>query len=79
MMQFYSTELIEKLIIGATCSRRLGLLIREEQLGLLESLILKVLEQRFRHNVTYREVNTCNQSIKCNKHVLYEYIEGKRE
>jgi hypothetical protein len=55
------------------------LLIREEQLGLLESLILKVLEQRFRHNVSYREVNTCNQSIKCNKHVLYECIERKRE
>jgi hypothetical protein len=55
------------------------LLICEEQLGLLESLILKVLEQRFRHNVTYHEVNTFNQSIKCNKHVLYECIERKRE
>jgi hypothetical protein len=53
------------------------LLIREEQLGLLENLVLKVLEQRFRHNVTYREVNTCNQSIKCNKHVLYDWIERK--
>jgi hypothetical protein len=51
-------------------------LIREEQLGLLESLVLKVLKQRFRHNVTYREVNTCNQSIKCNNHVLYECIES---
>jgi hypothetical protein len=50
-------------------------LIREEQLGLLENLVLKILEQRFRHNVTYCEVNTCNQSIKCNKHVLYECIE----
>jgi hypothetical protein len=55
------------------------LLIREEQLGLLENLVLKVLEQRFRYNVTYREVNTCNQSIKCNKHVLYECIERKRK
>jgi hypothetical protein len=55
------------------------LLIREEQLGLLESLILNVLEQRFWHNVTYREVNTYNQSIKCNKHVLYECTERKRE
>jgi hypothetical protein len=27
-------------------------LIREEQLGLLEGLVLKVLEQRFQHNVT---------------------------
>jgi hypothetical protein len=48
------------------------LLIREKQLGLLEDLVLKILEQRFRHNVSYREVNTCNQSVKCNKHVLYE-------
>jgi hypothetical protein len=30
-------------------------LICEEQLGLLESLVLKVLEQRLRHNVTYRK------------------------
>jgi hypothetical protein len=51
------------------------LLIREEQLGLLEDLVLKILKQRFRHNVSYRDVNTCNQSIKCNKHVLYECIE----
>ncbi len=55
------------------------MLIREEQLGLLENLVLKILEQRFRHNVSYREVNTCNQSIKCNKHVLYECIERKRK
>jgi hypothetical protein len=48
------------------------LLIREEQLGLLKNMVLKILKQRFRHNVSYREVNTCNQSIKCNKHVLYE-------
>jgi hypothetical protein len=62
----------------ATCSRRLALLIREEQLGLLEGLVLNILEQRFRHNVSYCEVNTYNQSIKCNKHVLYECIEIKR-
>jgi hypothetical protein len=30
-------------------------LIHEEQLGLLESLVLKVLEQRFRHNITYHK------------------------
>jgi hypothetical protein len=48
-------------------------------LGLLESLVLKVLEQRFWHNVTYREANTCNQSIKCNKHVLYGCTERKRK
>jgi hypothetical protein len=29
------------------------------------------------HNVTYREVNTCTQSIKCNKHMIYECIEIK--
>jgi hypothetical protein len=50
----------------------IALLIREEQLGLLESLVLEVLEKRFWRNVTYRETNTCNQSIKCNRHVLYE-------
>jgi hypothetical protein len=55
------------------------LLIREEQLGLLEDLVLKILEQRFWHNVSYREVNTYNQSIKFNKHVLYECIERKRK
>jgi hypothetical protein len=55
------------------------LLIHEEQLGLLESLVLNVLKQWFRHNVTYREANTCNQSIKCNKHVLYECTERKRK
>jgi hypothetical protein len=31
------------------------LLIREEQLGLLESLVLKILEQQFRHIVNYRK------------------------
>jgi hypothetical protein len=53
------------------------LLIREEQLGLLEGLVLNILEQRFWHNVSYREVNTYNN--KCNKHVLYECIERKRK
>jgi hypothetical protein len=52
-------------------------LIREEQVGLLEGLVLKVLEQLFRHNVTYREVNIYNQSIKCNKHMLYECTEKR--
>jgi hypothetical protein len=54
-------------------------LVREEQLGLLEGLVLNILEQRFGHNVSYREVNTYNQSIKYNKHVLYECIERKRK
>jgi hypothetical protein len=47
-------------------------LIREEKFGLLESLVLEVLKNWFWHNVTYREENTSNQSISCNKHVLYE-------
>jgi hypothetical protein len=34
------------------------LLIHDEKLGLLESLVLKVLEKWFRHNVSYREGNT---------------------
>jgi hypothetical protein len=55
------------------------LLICEEQLGLLEDLDLKILEQQFRHNVSYREVNTYNESMKCKKHVLYECIERKRK
>jgi hypothetical protein len=52
-------------------------LIHEEQLGLLEDLVLKILEQWFQHNVSYCEVNTYNQSIKCNKHVLFECIERR--
>jgi hypothetical protein len=52
-------------------------LIREEKLGLLESLVLKVLKNWFWHNVTYREANTNNQSITCNKHVLYECTEER--
>jgi hypothetical protein len=55
------------------------LLIREEQLGLLKDMVLQILEQRFWHNISYCEVNTYNQSIKCNKHVLYECIERKRK
>jgi hypothetical protein len=35
-------------------------------------LVLKVLKNWFWHNVTYHEANTSNQSIACNKHVLYE-------
>jgi hypothetical protein len=54
-------------------------LIREEKLGLLESLVLKVLKKWFWHNVTYREANTSNQSIKCNNHVLYECTKRKRK
>jgi hypothetical protein len=55
------------------------LVICEEQLGLLAGLVLKVLEQWFQHNVTYCDVNTCNQSIKFNKHMLYECTKRKRK
>jgi hypothetical protein len=54
------------------CSRWLALLIRKEKLGLLESLVLKVLKNWFWHNVTYYEANTSNYSITCNKHLLCE-------
>ncbi len=55
--------------MGVKWSRALALLLSKEERGLLEGLVLEVLGERLRHNVTYREVNTCNQSIKCNKHV----------
>jgi hypothetical protein len=77
-MQFYFYR-IDRKVMGTNWSRALALLLRKEEWGLLESLVLEVLEERLRHNVTYREVNTSNQSIKCNKHVLYECIERKRK
>jgi hypothetical protein len=77
-MQFYFYR-IDRKVMGAKWSRALALLLRKEEWGLLESLVLKVLEERLRNNVTYREVNTYNQSIKRNKHVLYECIERKRK
>jgi hypothetical protein len=65
--------------MGAEWSRALALLLCQEERGLLEGLVLEVLEERLRHNITYHEVNTSNQSIKCNKHVLYECIERMRK
>jgi hypothetical protein len=65
--------------MGAKCSRGLALLIREEKLGLLESLVLEVLKNWFWHNVTYCEAKTNNQSIICNKYVLYECTKRKRK
>jgi hypothetical protein len=38
--------------MGAKWSRALALLLRKEKLGLLESLVLKVLEERLWHIVT---------------------------
>jgi hypothetical protein len=77
-MQFYFYRMDMK-VMGTKWSRALPLLLFNEEWGLLESLVLEVLEERLRHNVTYREVNTSNQSIKYNKHVLYEFIERKRK
>jgi hypothetical protein len=56
-MQFYFYR-IDKKVMGAKWSRALALLIREEKLGLLESMVLKVLKDWFWHNVTYHEGNT---------------------
>jgi hypothetical protein len=77
-MQFYFYR-IDMKVMGAKWSRALTLLLCKEERGLLEGLVLEVLEEWLRHSVTYGEVNTSNQSIKCNKHVLYEYIERKRK
>jgi hypothetical protein len=76
-MRFYFYR-IDRKIIGTKWSRALALLLCKER-ELLEGLVLEVLEERLRNNVTYREVNTSNQSMKCNKHVLYECIERKRK
>jgi hypothetical protein len=50
-------------VIGAKWSRALALLLCKEEQRHLEGLVLKVLEEWLWHNVTYREVNTSNQSI----------------
>jgi hypothetical protein len=39
----------------------LALLHRKEKLGLLESMVLKVLKEWLRHSITKREANTVNQ------------------
>jgi hypothetical protein len=77
-MQFYFYR-IDRKVMGTKWSRALALLLCKEEQGLLEGLVLEVLEERRRHNITYCEVNTSNQSIKWNKHVLYECIERKRK
>jgi hypothetical protein len=64
-MQFYFYR-IDRKVMGAKWSRALALLLRKEEWGFLESLVLEVLEEWLRHNVTNREVNTSYQSIKCN-------------
>jgi hypothetical protein len=49
-MQFYF-NIINRKRMGAKWSRALALLLRKEKLGLLEGLVLEVLEERFRHSV----------------------------
>jgi hypothetical protein len=61
-MQFYFYRIYRK-VMGAKWSRALALLLRKEERGILKSLVLEVLEERLRHNVTYREVTTSNQLI----------------
>jgi hypothetical protein len=61
-MQFYFYR-IDKKVMGTKWSRALALLLHKGEWGLLESLVLEVLEERLRHNITYRELTTSNQSI----------------
>jgi hypothetical protein len=77
-MQFYFYR-IDRKVLGAKWSRALAMLPRKEGRGILKSLVLEVPEERLRHNVTYHEVTASNQSIKGNKHVLYECIKRKRK
>jgi hypothetical protein len=63
--------------MGAKCSRGLALLIRNEKLGLLESLVLEVLKNWFWYNVTYHEANTSNHSINC-KNMCYMNAQKER-
>jgi hypothetical protein len=62
-MQFYFYRINRKIMV-AKWSRALALLLCKEGWGILKSLVLEVFEERLRHNVSYREVNTYNQSIK---------------
>jgi hypothetical protein len=50
-MQFYF-YIIDRKVMGAKWLRALALLLREEELGLLEGLVLEVLEEQLRYSVT---------------------------
>jgi hypothetical protein len=50
-MQFYFYK-IDRKVMGAKWSRALALLLRKEELGLLEGLVLEVLEERLWYSVT---------------------------
>jgi hypothetical protein len=61
-MQFYFYR-IDRKVMGVKWSRALTLLLFKEERGILKSLVLEVLEERLRHNVTYRDVTISIQSI----------------
>jgi hypothetical protein len=50
-MQFY-LYIIDRKVIGAKWSRALALLLHKEELGLLEGLVLEVLEEWLWYSVT---------------------------
>jgi hypothetical protein len=50
-MQFYFYR-IDRKVMGAKWLRALALLLRKEERGLLEGLVLEVLEERLRYSVT---------------------------
>jgi hypothetical protein len=50
-MQFYFYR-IDRKEMGAKWSRALALLLHKEERGLLEGLVLEVLEERLRYSVT---------------------------
>jgi hypothetical protein len=50
-MQFYFYR-IDRKVMGTKWSRALSLLLCKEERGLLEGLVLEVLEERLRYSVT---------------------------
>jgi hypothetical protein len=50
-MQFYFYR-IDRKVMGAKWSRALALLLRKEERGLLEGLVLEVLKKQLRYSVT---------------------------
>jgi hypothetical protein len=50
-MSFYFYR-IDRKVMGAKLSKALALLLRKEEQGLLEGLVLEVLEERLRYSIT---------------------------
>jgi hypothetical protein len=50
-MQFYFYR-VDRKVMGTKWSRALAFLLRKEERGLLEGLVLEVLEERLRYSVT---------------------------